>query len=218
LIEVTTRFDGLADTVVYVSREEAWDEMAQELGGSDLLEAVGENPLPASLRVWLLPGYRHHESMDSIAASLAEHEAVEDIQYGATEVRVMDRVIETLTWIGLGLAALIVLVVLFLVANTMRLTVLARRETHRVMALLGASGAFVRIPLLLEGVIVCLVASLLALGVVYALFLVVEQRLPALPEFLPWEWLAAFVVVSGFLGLLGSILAVTRRSPGENAK
>lgn len=213
LIEVTQRFEGVADTVVYVSREQAWEEMARELGGSELLDAVGENPLPASLRVWLLPGYRYYESMDSIATSLQEHEAVEEIQFGANEVRVMDRVVATLAWLGLALGVLIALVVLFVVANTIRLTVLARREIHRVMLLMGASGAFVRIPLLLEGVIVCLVASLFALGVVYALFLAVEQRLPVLPEFLPWVWMAAFAAVSGLLGLLGSLMALP--GPGE---
>jgi cell division transport system permease protein len=218
LNELTGRFDGMTQKLVHMSKEDAWEEMAHELGGTELLEAVGENPLPASLRVQLLPGYRHYDAMDSITASLEGHEAVEEVQFGATAVQVMDRLIDTLTWIGLGVGAIIALVVLFIVANTIRLTVIARREIHRVMKQMGAGGAFLRAPLVLEGMIVCLLASLFALGLVYALFLILEQQLVVLPEFLPWQWMVAFVGVSGLLGAFGSLLALSRLGSEEGTQ
>src|SRR5262249_40752164 len=145
-----------------------------------------------------------------IAQSIHDLDGVEEVQFGGEWVRRMDRFLETLQVTGFGIAALIALVVLFGVSNAIRLTIVARREIHRVMALLGASRRFIRSPLILEGAMVSVLAAALALGVLYLLFLAVEERLVVLPVFLPWRWALAFVAAAGILGAAGSTLGVTR--------
>ena len=53
--ELIAALDSLYGVATYVSRERAWEEFAKELGGTELLEAVGQNPLPASIRLKLRP-------------------------------------------------------------------------------------------------------------------------------------------------------------------
>lgn len=199
-----------ARQIDYVTKEEAWEEMARELGGSELLETVGQNPLPASLRVKLRQEYLHYEAMDSIAAVVAGADPVEEVQFGGEWVRRLDRFIGMLRVVGLTIAAIIALVVVFVVANAIRLTVVARRELHRVMRLLGAGRFFLRVPLVFEGILLSLLAAAVSLAVVYGLFRLVEGQLTVLPVFPPWRWLAAFLAAAGALGALGSTLAVFR--------
>ena len=104
---------------------------------------------------------------------------------------------------------LIGIVVLIIVANTIRLTIVARRETHRVLFLLGADTGFVRLPLVLEGVIACLLAAGLAIGIAYAAFLILSPHLAILPTFLPAAWIAAFAAAAALLGAFAGWLATT---------
>jgi cell division protein FtsX len=78
------------------------------------------------------------------------------------------------------------------------------------MRLLGAGRFFLRVPLVLEGTLLSILAAAGALALVYGLFLLVEGRLAVLPVFPPWRWLAGFVAAAAGLGALGSALAVSR--------
>jgi cell division transport system permease protein len=207
---VERRLALVARQITFVSKEEAWDEMAKELGGDELLRAVNENPLPASFRVKLLPAYLHYAAMDSISRAISQAAGVEEVQYGGEWIRRLDQFLQTLRTAGLGLAGIIGAVVLFVVANAIRLTVVARRDIHRVMVLLGASRRFVRAPLLFEGWLVSALAAAAALGITYLIVIGLASRLAILPMFLPWRWMLALVGAASLLGILGSALALAR--------
>ena len=76
--DLRARMDSLYGVSTYVSKQEAWDEFARELGGDELLKAVGENPLPASIRLRLKPQYLHFAAMERIADALAGESVVEE--------------------------------------------------------------------------------------------------------------------------------------------
>jgi cell division transport system permease protein len=204
------RLGLVAREIKYVSKDQAWDEMAQELGGDELLRAVNENPLPASYRVKLQPEYLHYSAMDSLSQTITLASGVEEVQYGGQWIRRLDEFLQTLRTTGIGIAAIIGAVVLFVVANAIRLTVVARRDIHRVMVLLGASRRFVRLPLFFEGALVSALAAGAALGITYLIVLGLANRLVVLPSFLPWRWMLAFVGAAAVLGMLGSTLALAR--------
>ena len=204
------RLGLVAREIKYVSKDQAWDEMAQELGGDELLRAVNENPLPASFRVKLRPAYLHYAAMDSISQAISQAAGVEEVQFGGEWIRRLDQFLETLRTAFFGIAGIIGAVVLFVVANAIRLTVVARRDIHRVMVLLGASRRFVRAPLLFEGALVSALAAGMALGLTYLIVLGLASRLAILPTFLPWRWMLAMVGTASLLGILGSGLALAR--------
>ena len=201
------RMESLYGPSTYVGKQEAWDEFARELGGDELLKAVGENPLPASIRLRLKPQYLHFAAMERIADTLAGEPVVEEVRFGGEWVRRLDRFAAGLSTINLAVALAVALGVLLVVANTIRLTVVARRGLLRILALVGAGPAFLRAPLVLEGVFVATLAALLALGLLAGIWAGLDGR-PFALVFLPWRWAAAFVGSAALLGCAGSLLAL----------
>ena len=201
------RMDALYGPATYESKQEAWDEFARELGGDELLKAVGENPLPASIRLKLKPEYLHFAAMERIADTLAGEPIVEEVRFGGEWVRRLDRFTAGLATINLAVAVAVALGVLLVVANTIRLTVVARRELLRILALVGAGPGFLRTPLLIEGALVATIAAGVALGLLAAAWAWFDGR-PFALVFLPWRWSAAFVGAAALLGFAGSLLAL----------
>ncbi len=204
---LVARMNALYGQATYVSRQEAWDEFSRELGSDDLLKAVGENPLPASIRLKLRGEFLNFPSMERIADSLTGEPVVEEVRFGGEWVRRLDQFAASLARINLAVGIIVAMGVLIVVANTIRLTVVARRELLRIMALVGASPGFLRAPLLVEGVLVAALAALLALGLLAATWAGLDGR-PIALVFLPWRWSLAFVGAATLLGFVGSLLAL----------
>src|SRR5262245_29191253 len=93
---------SLYGTVTYVSKAQAWQEMRQQVGDPSLLDAVQDNPLPASLRIRLKPALLVPDSMDLAARQVAQFPEVEDVRYGAAWVR---RLAQLGAGLGVGRAA-----------------------------------------------------------------------------------------------------------------
>jgi cell division transport system permease protein len=201
------RLDSLYGVAEYVSRERAWEEFAAELGGTELLEAAGQNPLPASIRIKLRPEFLNFAAMERISDELSTSPIVEEVKFGGEWVQRLDHFIETLRFVDLAIGLVVALSVVFVVANTIRLAFIARRETLRIMALVGAGNGFIFTPLVLEGVIATGIAAGLALGAVQGAAVYFDGRpVDILP--LPLPWAGAFVGGAMLLGLLGALVAL----------
>jgi len=199
--------DSLYGVATYVSRERAWEEFAKELGGTELLEAVGQNPLPASIRLKLRPEFLNFKAMEKLSDTLAAQPSVEEVRFGGEWVQRLDSFIATLRFVDLAIGIVVALSVIFVVANTIRLAFIARRETMRIMALVGASNGFIFAPLVLEGVIAGLIAAALAIGVIHGAAAYLDGRpVDILP--LPLSWNVLFVAGAMLLGLLGAVVAL----------
>jgi len=207
VLALVARMNAMYGTATAVSKQEAWDEFARELGGDELLKAVGENPLPASIRLKLRTEFLNFAAMERIADGLAREPAVEEVRFGGEWVRRLDQFADGLARMNLAVGVIVALGVLVVVANTIRLTVVARRELLQIMALVGASPAFLRAPLLVEGVLVAVMAAVLALALLAGAWASLDGR-PIALVFLPWRWALAFVGAAATLGLGGSLLAL----------
>lgn len=204
---LVARMDSLYGHATYVTRGQAWEEFARELGGTELLEAVGQNPLPASIRLSLRPELLNFDAMERTADALSSEPAVEEVRFGGEWVRRLDQFIATLTFLDLVVGAIVALAVLFVVGNTIRLTMVARQDILRVMALVGAGDAFIRLPLILEGLIEAVLGALIALGILYGGLAYLDGRPVDLAP-LPLAWAGAFVGFAALLGTLGSYVAL----------
>ena len=188
--------------VELVTREAALERFRDRLGGGALLEALEENPLPASIEVTLAPGAGRAEGAGAVADALRALPGVEAVAGGEAWVQVV-----------LALATLLI------VANTIRLAVYARRDELDILALVGASRTFLRVPYLLEGVIQGSLGGALGVALLYALF---RAAVPVLgdalelflgwsqPRFLPPESIALLVAGGAAFGLVGAAVAVAR--------
>ncbi len=198
-----------------VSRQEALRVLRQRLGDSpafDDLEA--HNPLPDSLEV----AAEDPRRVRHVAAAVAAVPGVAEVTYGA---QVTDRLLALTAAVRVAAAAAtacLAAVAAVVVANTIRMTVLARRQELDIMLLVGASRWAVQWPLLLEGVLQGAAAAAAAVLVLMGLYAVAASRLTAALPFLPVVppsrvavLLAATVGSVGVgVGAAGAVFAVRR--------
>jgi cell division transport system permease protein len=207
--DLRDRIEELYGTSSYVSRAQAWAEFQQQVGDPELLQAVETNPLPASLRVRLKPELQNFAAMDTCARQIGQFPQVEGVRFGAEWVRRLDQLDDAARRSALGGGLLMALALVFVLYNTLRLTVLARRQQVEVMTRLGALDRFVALPFVIEAVAQAIVSALLALGLVLALQRALAPRLQSL-AFLPGPWVLAFVGGAALLAWIASSLALTR--------
>ncbi|MFI5370803.1 MAG: cell division protein FtsX [Candidatus Eisenbacteria bacterium] len=204
------RVHDLYGNVTYVTKDQAWKEFVSQVGDASLLEAVGDNPLPASLRIKLKPELLTAESMELTARQISGFPEVEDVRYGAEWVRRLDQVARSLLIVTISVLVLAGLAVMMIVYNTLRLTVLTRRQQVEVMARLGATGRFIATPFVMEALSEALIAALLALGVLWAAQLTLAAQGVGDFAFLPPVGVLAFLVGVLLLTFFASLLALTR--------
>ena len=199
--------------ITFISKEKALEIMKKR--SPELTENLASNPLPASFDIVPARG----EDTEAIALSVREAKlaAVDDVRWGkgvANRILAIARAIQIVS-------AIIVLVLLaastILIANTIRLSIFARRREIEVMKLVGATNWFVRGPFMLEGVLTGLLGSVAA---VLLLFVGRELAIPSIvgqvqsdPDVraLAFTWTAAILVMIGLgIGALGSGLTLRR--------
>ena len=155
----------------YVSKEQALENFKVTLGeDSNFLSGLSENPLPASLELFLDSEVADVDDVERLARQLQRQVGVDEVAYGSHWLRQLFSLLKMVKYFGFVFAAFLSSVTVFIVASTIRLSLYARRETIRVLHLVGATRSFIALPYLFEGVFQGAVASFLALGCAYGGF------------------------------------------------
>ncbi len=155
----------------YVSKEQALENFKVTLGeDSSFLSGLPENPLPASLELFLDSEVTDVDDVERLARQLQRQVGVDEVAYGSRWLRQLFSLLKTVKYFGFLFAAFLSAVTVFIVASTIRLSLYARSETIRVLHLVGATRSFIALPHLFEGVFQGVVASSLALGFAFAGF------------------------------------------------
>lgn len=206
--------EGVGD-VTYISKDEAAG-IFQEQFGEDIYRVLDFNPLPPSFKIFLKDGYKTAEGAESVYAGVTALRGVEDVIYRKGLLELLDKRVTTALGFALGIGLFITVSSIFLVANTIRLAIYAKRKIIQTMKLIGATRGFIRTPFILEGLAQGMIGGLIACAVVFSLFHYVGQWADPLADFLEVEPLAYGVIaaVGCFLGLLGSAISI-RRFIGE---
>lgn len=214
VLAAARELEGVA-RVDLISAEAAAAELAKDPGLGQALALLGENPLPATLKVLLADPAP--ASVRAVAEALARVEHVEEVDAGEGAVEGLLRVSHALRTALLGLGGLFSAAALLIVAAVLRLAAWARREELGIMRLVGASHGFIRAPFLIEGLLQGLLAGALAAGALAAslgwlgLHLRRELQLD-LAAFLPHGMdaglAAALMAGTAALGCLGALLAL----------
>lgn len=196
----------------YISRAEAAEIFRQEFGEG--AEAFFDAPfLPASIRFTVSGDYANPDSLSAIAEVIATWTHVDDVVFNQPLLVKVQKNLRLLTLGGGALAALVLFASIFLVANTIRLTIYARRLLIRTMKLVGATDRFIRLPFVIEGVLQGLVAAAIALAALAGFYALAVRSLPQLtpPTTDQLALFGLFVVTAGLLlGWLGSAYSVRR--------
>lgn len=192
----------------FISKEKALEQFRTDLKeNTDLLNAFETNPLPASIKVYVSMAYKTPEYMREISQKIALFTGVEDVDYGAEWIDELDRLIKILFVIDLILGILIALASVFIVFNTIRLTVYARRDQLDIMDLVGATEMYIELPYISEGVFHGLAGSMISTVLLYFLFSFISSKVPGL-IFLNTTLVWTMIIFGMMLGLIGSYMSV----------
>ncbi len=183
----------------YTSADEAAADFRDYIG-TDFVAFLGENPLPASYELRLAPSYASEERLAALEQECASWSGVDEVLYQKKIVGAVMRNLNRLNAVLLGLGALLLLITVMLISNTLRLAVASRRASIATMKLVGATRGFIRRPFVLraftQGVVSGLLASLL-------LYLFVDGLGDVMPEVDLIRDLPTLGVIFSLLVLLG---------------
>ena len=160
-------------SIDYISREQALKEQSEAMG-SDPSEFLGMTPFPATLELHLQSDYANADSLAWISDELRKNEHVTDVAYQVDLMDSVNRNLAKLNILLLVLAVLLTFISFSLINNTVRLSVYSRRFLIHTMKLVGASWGFIRRPFMQQGLLVGIIAAVIAIavlgGCVYALY------------------------------------------------
>jgi cell division transport system permease protein len=194
----------------YISREKAAEEFVGLFPeDSGLLSALGENPLPASYRVYLTPESEEPAEVAKLVDEIKAVDGVDDAVYAQEWLSNLERAARVVGRVGAAVALVLGAAAVLVVVSTIGLAVYARRDTIAIMKIVGATDGFVRAPFVVEGFIIGVFGGLIALGALYGgvQFL---GTYDVTVRFLPATYVAAGLGAFALGGALGSSLAVRR--------
>lgn len=150
----------------YVNKAEAWVEFQEIFEGQEELLDIDPSVLPASIRIELVSIELHSSVQFKLETDTL---TVLRVQTAAEEIEQLQNLSNVLNVLGIGLAVVLGISAVVLIANTIRLAIYARRDEVEIMKLVGASNWYIRIPFLLEGLIEGLVGAAAAVFTVWVL-------------------------------------------------
>jgi cell division transport system permease protein len=206
--------------VGYVSRDEALKRFKSRLRGQEtLLEGVRSEILPTSLEISLKQSHRETREVEAYVVGLKRITGISEVQYGEEWVRRFNTFLNFMRLLGALLGGFLVVAVLFIVSNTIKLTIYSRRDELEVMSLVGATRFFIKAPFLIEGIIQGGAGALLAMGLLLGLyegflhnagsFLTFNPTTAGL-AFLPLEYVCSIILAGVVLGFIGSLSSLKR--------
>lgn len=208
------------DKVVYVSKDEAMKRFRARLKGQEtLLEGVAPEVLPSSMEISLKKENRSSEMVDAYVVRLKKIPGISEVQYGEEWVKRFNTFMNFMRLVGALLGGFLILAGLFIVSNTIKLTIYARKDELDVLGLVGATRFFIKAPFLIEGIFQGAVGALLALLILTACyfgflhnagnFLSFNIAATGL-SFLPVSYLVALFFGGIGVGFLGSLTSLKR--------
>ncbi len=215
IIALQKRLDASAfvKSSVYISPEEAARELTEELG-EEFIDFLGYNPLPPSIDLRLKAAWGNVDSLEAIEHRLMNEVSVKEVFYQKSLVHLLNRNLKRISMVLLGFSALLLLIAIALINNTIRLSVYARRFIIRTMKLVGATRGFISRPFIARGVMQGLISALLAIILLSVILYFLMREVPELIGFYDlYLYLAVFalVIFTGiFLSWISTWFAVRR--------
>lgn len=213
------QLDGV-ETVNYLSPFDAMAFMETRLGKQkNLLEGIQPAVLPASIEIRLKKDYWGQTKIEDVISHLKGVSQIEEIQYGQEWIETFSVLVYLVRFTQWILGGLLLAAIIFIVSNTLQLTISSRREEIEAMQMIGANPAFIQVPFYLEGLFQGLLGATMAMGLLFLLYQVVLVIITPLMKgwmaglpilFLPWETIVWVLSGGMILGLFGSFVASMR--------
>lgn len=209
--------EGIAN-IEFESKEQALQNL-KELWGDQgyLLESFENNPLPNSYIIHL----ESIETADLVVNQLENLSGIDEVKYYKDVIDNLLRIANFIRTVGVALIFILIMIAMFIISNTIKLTLNARRQEVNIMKYVGATNWFIRWPFVIEGMLLGLIGALISTAIINfaykSAFDVITTRvyvilssymiLPA--DMLP-RVIVMFVVLGCGVGVLGSIVSLRK--------
>lgn len=202
----------------YESKEEALEKLRESWGEEGyLLDGLEKNTLPNSYIIEM----DSLEMADRIVEDLTKLEGIDEIKYYKEIVDQLLKVASFIRTIGLTIILILILVAIFIISNTIKLTLNARRQEIGIMKNVGATNWFIRWPFILEGILLGFLGALIATAIVYygyqyafnlitsRFYLMFSSYIMPVGDMMK-KTVYMFAVLGAGVGALGSIFSLRR--------
>ncbi|MGO4547449.1 permease-like cell division protein FtsX [Paenibacillus sp. 2TAB23] len=174
ITEVQNKIGNLTEVkkVSFVSKAEGLELLRKNLGedNKDLLDGYEneKNPLPDSFTVEVYDPQSIESAAKQIEAINAADELIPiaKVKYGQGTVETLFKITNAVRYIGIVVVIGLSVTAMFLISNTIKMTIIARRREIGIMKLVGATNAFIRWPFFIEGALIGIISSVLTTGAV----------------------------------------------------
>lgn len=204
------------ESVGFVTKDEAMERFKDRLGDQKtLLDALDEtNPLPDSFEVTVT----NPDLVKPAAEKMEKIDGVECAKYGQDVMEHLFEITRLLRIFGFTLMLVLAFATLFIISNTIRLTVFARRKEIAIMKYVGATDWFIRWPFVMEGMVLGLFGSIIAAMVLRTAYTAMAEKVyetlaffPLIPEQPFLTYITIVVVISGMVvGAIGSAVSIKK--------
>ncbi|WP_295157853.1 permease-like cell division protein FtsX [Selenomonas sp. AE3005] len=204
------------DTVKFVDKDEAKARLSERLGDQKyLLEALGDkNPLPDAFELTVV----QPDMVETAAKAIERMDGVESAKYGQDVVEHLFDITRLMRIFGLVLMLLLAGATIFIISNTIRLTVFARRKEIAIMKYVGATDWFIRWPFLMEGIVLGCIGGILSAIALRSFYAAMAAKIystlaffPLMPQYPFMNYVTVAIILSGMvIGAIGSAFSLKR--------
>lgn len=213
------------ENVQFVSKEEGFKEQKAEMGiEDDLLNGIIDNPLPHSFRITVINMESFQTTLGAIKA-VANVDTVQESQDVVNKITLLQK---SVTAICLIMVVVLIIVSLFIITNTIRITMVGRKIDIQVMKSVGATNTFICWPFMIEGIVIGIISGLLALALTYVfqitegdalntLFNLFGSSTVTVQDLLP-ILILGYMLSGIFLGSFGSVVSISKYLKKEGSE
>jgi len=219
-IEATITANDKIDNFTKVSKKEGFEELKGMLGyNKSLLNDLDESFVPIKFVIKLI----NPEDSTVVADELFKTPGVEDVRYPQQVIELISKASKWIRLVSIFLIAILLVVSVFIISNTIKLTVFARRKEIGIMKYIGATDWFIRWPFIIEGVLIGFIGAIVAFTILTYGYMTVEKNLNMdlsgislgfikLISFnsIAFQMIGIYLTTGILVGAIGSIISIRR--------
>ena len=217
--QIGTSLKGISnvESCEFVPKEVAFQEQIQSMGGdAALFEGFDEIPLPDAYKVTV----KDLSQFENTVSQIKQINKVDSVRENSDLASKLLSLRHAVSIVSVGLVIMLFLVALFIISNTIRITMFSRKLEISIMKAVGATNWFIRWPFMIEGMILGTISGIVSLGVLWGLYAVAEKvfaqtlsligfSLVPFSEYW-WQILLVFVALGLFTGGFGSLVSMAK--------
>lgn len=217
--QIGTSLKGISnvESCEFVPKEVAFQEQIQSMGGdAALFEGFDEIPLPDAYKVTV----KDLSQFENTVSQIKQINKVDSVRENSDLASKLLSLRHAVSIVSVGLVIMLFLVALFIISNTIRITMFSRKLEISIMKAVGATNWFIRWPFMIEGMILGTISGIVSLGVLWGLYALAEKvfaqtlsligfSLVPFSEYW-WQILLVFVAIGLFTGGFGSLVSMAK--------